>query len=65
MIVRVAILPPKMPADINQRAMHNFGIVQKITDKNWSNACLYEVGKGKTATFRDDNYYFNTRKFCT
>jgi hypothetical protein len=28
-IVRVAKLPPKMPADVNQRAMHKFDNVQK------------------------------------
>jgi hypothetical protein len=35
-----------MSAEVNQRAMLKAGIVQEITDKKWSNAYRYEVGKG-------------------
>jgi hypothetical protein len=43
-MVRVANLPPEMPAEIIQRIMHKFGSVQETTDEKWSNAYHHEVG---------------------
>lgn len=44
-----------MPADLNQRAMLKSDIIQEITDKKWSNAYGYEVGKGPRLVTMDLN----------
>jgi hypothetical protein len=55
-MVRVANLPPEMPAEVIQRIMPTFDSVQETTDEKWSNAYLHKVGNdiqlATTSTFR-------------
>jgi hypothetical protein len=45
-----------MPADFNQRAMHNFGIVQKITDKNGQIHAAMKWGRAYHIVYPNNSY---------
>jgi hypothetical protein len=42
----IANLPPEMPNDIIKEYMTKYGIVNGVTDENWSNMYRYVVGNG-------------------
>jgi hypothetical protein len=44
--IRIANLPPEMPADIIRNHLTKYGTVQSVTEEKWSNIYRYNVGNG-------------------